>query len=601
MERADLTEAAQLASVDGNWAIKADGVSFTYSGAGRKALDGLNLAIRAGEFTVIAGASGAGKSTFCYCCNGLIPHFVRGQLDGDVRVFGRSTGSSKINQLAQDVGLVFQDFEAQLFSTNVELEVAFGPENFALPREEIRRRVRESLATVGLTGLERREPATLSGGQKQRLAIASVLAMEPRVIVMDEPTTDLDPVGKEGVFRVARQLRERAEFTMVVAEHETEEAIGADRVVVLDGGRIVADGSPRAVLARADWLEELGVQPLGAAQVLARLGEPVALTVEEAAARLADRGYRIDPASAARQDAAEAARAAGYGEVVLEARDLAYTYPNGVAALSGANLSVRRGEFVAVVGQNGSGKTTLVKHFNGLLAPTAGEVTVLGRPTTGQSVLQLGRSVGYVFQNPDHQIFAETVFDEVAFGPRNHGVPPGEVKERVAEALAAVGLAGRDREDPFAMTKGERQRVAVASVLATRPHVIVLDEPTTGLDYREQRRMMDLVRRLNEAGHTVIIVTHTMWVVAEYAHRTVVVKDGAIWLDGPTRAVMAREEELLAASLKPPQVVRLGNRLGRAFLSVAEAVRLLERPEAAGDAAPDDAAPGRAAGRGGRG
>lgn len=571
-----------MASVDGNWAIEADGVGFTYSGAGRKALDGLNLAIRAGEFTAIVGASGAGKSTFCYCCNGLIPHFVRGRLDGEVRVFGRSTGSSKINQLAQDVGLVFQDFEAQLFSTSVELEVAFGPENFALPREEIRRRVRESLATVGLTGLERREPATLSGGQKQRLAIASVLAMEPRVIVMDEPTTDLDPVGKEGVFRVARLLRERAEFTMVVAEHETEELAGADRVVVLDGGRIVADGPPQAVLSRADWLEALGVQPLGAAQVLARLGEPVALTVEEAAARLAGRGYRVDPAAAARQDAAKAARAASYGEVVLEARDLTYTYPNGVPALGGANLAVRRGEFVAVVGQNGSGKTTLVKHFNGLLAPTAGEVTVLGRPTTGQSVLQLGRSVGYVFQNPDHQIFAETVFDEVAFGPRNHGVPPAEVKERVAEALAAVGLAGREREDPFAMTKGERQRVAVASVLATRPHVIVLDEPTTGLDYREQRRMMDLVRRLNEAGHTIIIVTHAMWVVAEYAHRTVVVKDGAIRLDGPTRAVMAREEELLAAGLKPPQVVRLGNCLGRPFLSVAEAVRLLERPEAAG-------------------
>ncbi|MEW5935606.1 MAG: ATP-binding cassette domain-containing protein, partial [Bacillota bacterium] len=203
--------------------------------------------------------------------------------------------------------------------------------------------------------------------------------------------------------------------------------------------------------------------------------------------------------------------------------------------------------------------------------PTGGRVLVGGRDTRRAGVLELSKLVGYVFQNPDHQIFADTVFDEVAFGPRNFGVPPGEITKRVEEALAAVGLSGYEQADPFALTKGERQRVAVASVLATQPRVIILDEPTTGLDYREQRGMMQLIKKLNEDGHTIIVVTHTMWVVAEYAHRVVVMKDGRIMFDGPTREVFCHEEELTEAFLRPPQIVRLGNRLGHPLLTVEEA------------------------------
>ncbi|MCG0238885.1 MAG: energy-coupling factor transporter ATPase [Firmicutes bacterium] len=557
-------------------AIDLRGVRFTYRGAARPALDGVDLTVAPGEFVVLVGPSGAGKSTLCYILNGLVPQFLRGRLEGSVTILGEPAAGRKVSALAEKVGLVFQDFESQLFSTNVELEVAFAPENFGVDPAEIRRRVRECLATVGLTGLEHREPATLSGGQKQRLAIASVLSMEPRILVMDEPTTDLDPLGKEAVFAVARRLRERG-LTLVIAEHETEEAAAADRVVVLHEGRVVAQGTPREVLTRADWLEELGVQPLGAAQITARLGLPPALTVEEAVEVLREAGYRVDPAALVELRERDRRRAAALGEPVIEVRDLEHRYPNGVAALQGVNLTIRRGEFVALVGQNGSGKTTLVKHLNGLLQPTGGEVRVAGVPTAGQSVLQLGRRVGYVFQNPDHQIFAETVYDEVAFGPRNHGLPEPEVQARVEEALAAVGLTGREEEDPFAMTRGERQRVAVASVLATRPEVIILDEPTTGLDYREQRQMMELVRRLNEQGHTILCVTHTMWVVAEYAHRTVVMRDGRIWMDGPTREVLAREEELTAASLKPPQLVRITGRLGGTLLSLEECLHALRK------------------------
>jgi energy-coupling factor transporter ATP-binding protein EcfA2 len=558
-------------------AIKIDNLKYTYRLSDKPALAGVDLAIKPAEFVVILGPSGAGKSTLCYTFNGLVPKFLRGELTGSVTLFGRSSSDQQVNALSEQVGLVFQDFESQLFSTNVELEVAFAPENFGVERAEIARRVQECLATVGLTGLERREPATLSGGQKQRLAIASVLSLQPSMIVMDEPTTDLDPLGKEGVFAVSRRLRAQG-LTMVIAEHETEEAAVADRVVVLNEGRVVADGPPAEVLIRTDWLEQLGVQPLGAAQLTAHLGLPPALSVETATESLAGAGYRVDPGALASLERADAQRtAAATPEPVIEVRALQHRYPNGLVALHGADLVINRGEFVAMVGQNGSGKTTLIKHFNGLLMPSAGQVLVNGQPSAGQTVLELGRTVGYVFQNPDHQIFAETVFDEVAFGPRNHGASPDAVKLHVTEALAAVGLEGRETEDPFSLTKGERQRVAVASILATRPQVIILDEPTTGLDYKEQRNMMDLVRRLNEAGHTVICVTHTMWVVAEYAHRTVVVKDGRIWMDGPTRQVMAREAELTQASLKPPQLVRISNRLGGTLLTLAECTQAIRR------------------------
>jgi energy-coupling factor transport system ATP-binding protein len=274
--------------------------------------------------------------------------------------------------------------------------------------------------------------------------------------------------------------------------------------------------------------------------------------------------------------AADEKREENYGEPLIEVEGLSHRYPNGVLALEGVDLSVRRGEFLAVLGQNGSGKTTLVKHFNGLLEPTEGSVRVEGEETLKQGIQRLGQRVGYVFQNPDHQIFSDTVSDEVAFGPKIRGLEEGEVGERVEEALAAVGLEGYEEEDPFGLTKGERQRVAVASVLAVRPEVLILDEPTTGLDYAEQRSMMDLVRRLNEAGSTIIAVTHTMWVVAEYAHRAVVMKDGKMALSGTVREVFAREDELRDVYLRTPHIVSFGNSLGYPVLSVGEMLEVTE-------------------------
>jgi len=304
--------------------------------------------------------------------------------------------------------------------------------------------------------------------------------------------------------------------------------------------------------------------------------EQLPLTPEEGIEEFQRWGWRVSPERYQELVSADEEREEGYGEALIEVEGLAHRYPNGVVALEGVDLSIRQGEFLAVLGQNGSGKTTLVKHFNGLLMPTEGSVRVVGEETVEQGIRRLGEQVGYVFQNPDHQIFSDTIFDEVAFGPKIRGMGEDEIEERVSEALAAVGLEGRGDEDPFGLTKGERQRVAVASVLAVRPEVLILDEPTTGLDYAEQQRMMDLVRQLNEAGSTIVIVTHTMWIVAEYAHRVLVVRDGKVVLSGTVREVFAQEDELRDASLRPPHIVSFSNSLGFPTLSVEEMLQVIE-------------------------
>ena len=554
-------------------AVELRDVRFTYRGSDEESLRGVNLEVAAGEFLTVMGASGAGKSTMCQTLNGLVPTLAKGSFDGSVQVGGVNVSDRRIAEMAEIIGLVFQDFEAQLFSTNAELEVAFGIENMGVEREEIRRRVATVLEQVGLTGFNHRQPATLSGGQKQRLAIASVLAAQPSVVCLDEPTTDLDPVGKNEVFAIARRLAESG-VTLIVVEHETVEALMSDRIALVDGGQIVRIGPAEEVLRETELFEELRIMPLQIPQLFAGLGastEQRPLTVEAAAERYSSGEFSIDAQAHQELLRADEQRTSAYGEEVIALDRLTHRYPTGLEAVSDVSLSIRRGEFVAVLGQNGSGKTTLVKHLNGLLKPTRGTISINGRDMREHSLLSIGSHVAYVFQNPDHQIFSDTVFDEIAFALRKRDMPEDEIKSRISEVLDAVGLAGQEEGDPFSLTKGQRQRVAVASALALHPEVLILDEPTTGLDYQEQRSMMELVQRLNEnMGATIIVVTHAMWVVCEYAHRVVVMKDGKKVSDASTREVFAQEEQLEGMALVPPPVVSLSNELGLTVLSVDE-------------------------------
>jgi energy-coupling factor transport system ATP-binding protein len=439
---------------------------------------------------------------------------------------------------------------------------------------------------VGLVGFDRRVPSGLSGGEKQRLAIAASLSWEPAALVWDEPTTDLDPVGKNHLFALARRLRaERPDRAMVMVEHETEQALAADRVVLMSGGRVVAEGEPAELLSNSRLLELNGVRPVQMAQLCERLALAPCLEPEKVLEHLTARGRSFDDDEWRRLLEREACArdSSGPKECIIEVRGLRHSYEPGKESLSGIDLRINRGDFVAIVGANGSGKTTLVQHLNGLLKPQDGLVLVDGLDTRRSPMRDIARRVGYVFQNPDHQIFAGEVKDEVAFGPRNLGVPEHEVTRRVADSLEAVGLSGTEGDDPFSMTKGERQRLAAASVLASRPEVLIFDEPTTGLDFLQTRTMMNLIRRLNEAGHTIIIVTHSMHVVAEYARRMIVMREGAIELDEPVRQAFAREGKLSSCSLTLPPISRLGNIIGlpetsgSTFLSVEEAARCFRR------------------------
>lgn len=551
-------------------AISIQDLSFTYAETTRPALRHVNGEVEEGTYVVVMGHEGAGKSTLCCSLNALVPRFFRGEYSGRVLVYGVEVAKARVAEMARRVGLVLQDFEAQLFSTSVELEVAFGPENLRLPRDEIERRIDRYLRFVGLEQMRRREPASLSGGQKQRLAIASVLALEPPVLVMDEPTTDLDPIGREEVLSVADLLRQERR-TLLVVEQDPETAVDADQVWLMREGEVVAQGAPRQVLTDLTLLESCGVQPPPTVALFRALGWPgQPLTVEEAIAL-------IQKHDLARPRPLEVPTpSADSRPIILELRDVDYVYPTrAVEALKGVNLQIREGEFLAIVGQNGSGKTTLAKHLNGLLKPTRGEVLFRGRPLGEIRRTEMARHVGYVFQNPDHQIFSNTVREEVGFSLRVAGMDARTIEERVAEALAVVGLSGYEDQVPFTLTKGERQRVAVASVLAAQPQVIILDEPTTGLDYRHQRSMMEMLRDLHRRGHTVIIITHSMWVAAEYAERVVVMKDGQILLDAPTRLAFAQERVLAEASLRPPPLLRLGNWLGTSGLTLEAMVEEL--------------------------
>jgi energy-coupling factor transport system ATP-binding protein len=555
-------------------AISIRNLSFQYkTQKERKALDDINLEVETGQFVVIMGPSGAGKSTLASCLNGLIPHFAKGEYSGKVDILGHNPAKEKVGSMARDIGLVFQDFEAQLFSTNTKLEIVFGPENFNVNRQSMEQIVANVVQTVSLEGLEERQPATLSGGEKQRLAIGSVLALEPRIICMDEPTTDLDPLGKLGIFKIARELHNKKHLTVLIIEHETEEALLADRIIIMEKGSVVRDGKPADILREVEFVHSLGIMPLQVPLYFSKLGlakEDLPLAPEDGMAVFAAGGLRIDEDRYSALLEQDIAREGKYGDSILTVKELGHQYATGNLALKGIDLEVRKGEFIAVIGHNGCGKTTLVKHFNGLLLPTTGKVEVFGQDASRSTVFDLGKDVGYVFQNPDHQIFSDTVYDEVAFSPKLRGFAKTEIDRLVNEALMAVDMQGFEQEDPFSLTKGERQRIAVAAVLSAQPRIIILDEPTTGLDFTEQRKMMQLIKRLNDNGHTIIMVTHTMWVVAEYAHKVAVMRNGKLAMYGRTRDVFRHEAELDKAYLKIPHIVSFANRIGKTLLSVDE-------------------------------
>ena len=571
LEPQSSSEIIGAAGADAEYAVEAVDLSFTYQDGVREALRAVGFKQARGEMIGIMGASGAGKSTLAKCLNRIIPEFEGGSFSGAVSIGGRPLDGLRVCDVAADVGMVFQDFEAQLFSTNVAHEVAFAMEQIGMGRAAMNQRMTPALEAVGLRGFEHRDPTSLSGGEKQRLAIASVLALSPRVIVLDEPTTDLDPEGKAEVFALISSLRERG-LSLIVIEHETEELRRADRVILMREGAVISIGPPAEVMANLELLEQSGVHPPSLNRALAMLGiGGHAESVDDAYAAIVRAYPRLESSGRSIAPEPEIAPAQTSSAAALAAvEDVSFNYTGGPRVLDSVSLAIAPGDFLAIVGQNGSGKTTLAKHIVGLLKPVTGRVLLDGRDRAKLRAAETAREAAYVFQNPDHQIFAATVWDEVAFGPRNFKLAPDEVERRCVEVLDAVGLLAERESDPFLLSKGERQRLAVASVLALRPRLLILDEPTTGLDYREQRRMMALVTELNRSGIAIVVITHTPWLVAEYAQRVALIRKGRKLFDGEVREFFADEELLKTASFRPPEVTRLARRFGRLALSPRE-------------------------------
>lgn len=575
--------------------IEMKDVSFSYGASSQAALDHVSLSVREGEFVGVIGPAGSGRSTLAAVLSGAIPHHFHGQLYGATYVQGLDTCEATLTDISSVVGSVLQDIDAQMVASVVEDEMLFGMENFGVPHDQIEQRLVQTLETVGIAGLRHREIATLSGGQKQKVAIAAILAMDPRVLVLDEPTAALDPAATQLVYDTLRRINRERGVTVVVMEQKVAMLSEyCDRVMVMDAGKIVFSGAPHEVFAHGEELRRIGCDSPRVTRIYNRLVADGVVSTGSPCLNVSEAEQLIARALGGRETAAAgSAKAAVVSEAALPAssphapaprpkaegakpavsfEDVCFSYPGGGASVQNLELAVYPGELVGVVGQNGAGKTTLTKLLNGLLKPSSGVVTVAGLDTREAPVSRIAAHVSTLFQNPDRQICRETVLDEVAFGLVLTGTPQEEARERAQRVIERFGLPAE--EAPFSLSRGQRQKIALASVVVMEPEVIVLDEPTSGLDYRECMTVMETVSEMAERGSAVIIVCHDMEVVSDFAERLVVMAQGRILGRGPTRQVFGEGDLMREASIAPPQVTELSERLARtispAFAGLSE-------------------------------
>lgn len=570
--------------------VEVRNLQYTYPNASVPALRGLDVTVEEGEFILLTGPSGCGKTTFCRCLNGLIPHFYSGEFDGDIVVNGLLTRDHPTTELAQHVGLIFQNPDNQIFALTVEKDVAFGLENLGVEKTMMKEAVDWALGVTGISDLRYRATHELSGGQKQRLAIASILAMRPRIIVLDEPTSFLDPVGAERIFEVLQKLNRDYRITVILIEHRMDLAVRhVDRVIVFKDGKIVKDGTPGDVFTSEDTrLTGVGVPKIvELCMLLSRRGivlKGIPLTSESL---VEDIKAQFSKAEVIQKEDHTLPELTGLIETqqskpIIEVDGISYSYPSGVEALRDVSIKIHQGEFVAIMGENGAGKTTLVKHFNGLLKPQKGRVVVDGVDVSKVSVASLARKVGLVFQNPDDQLFSESVEEEISFALRNFGFEDEVIVKRVEWALNLLDIERYRESSPFILSGGERKRTALASVLAWDPEVFVLDEPTIGQDYAQKERLRHFLMQLRSQGKTPIIVTHDVEFVAECRPRIVLMSDGKIISDGPTNRIMTDMDALKRASVSPPEITKLFSKLTKYgfppnVVEVEEAADLLYR------------------------
>lgn len=575
--------------------IKTDNLIFEYEKRDEEgnvigthcAIDEVNLDIEPGQFIAILGHNGSGKSTLAKHMNAiLVPS------GGTMWVDGKDTKEEEnLWDVRQTAGMVFQNPDNQIIGTVVEEDVGFGPENLGVPTEEIWQRVEKSLSAVGMIEYRHHSPNKLSGGQKQRVAIAGVVAMCPKCIVLDEPTAMLDPNGRKEVLRTVEELRKREHVTVILITHYMEEVIGADRVIVMDQGHVVMDGTTREIFSQVELLKKYRLD-VPQVTMLAHGLKQRGLDIKEGILTTNELIEALEKAGDWRQN--QKKTYVGHAETVvkkekkenpiLKLEHIEYVYSSGTAyekrTLKDINLDIYEGEFVGVIGHTGSGKSTMIQHLNGLMKATSGALYYNGENIYDEkyNLRQLRNNVGLVFQYPEHQLFEIDVLTDVCFGPKNQGLTEEECKKRAIEALELVGLSEKYYDtSPFDLSGGQKRRVAIAGVLAMRPKVLVLDEPTAGLDPKGRDEILDQIAYLQkERNLTVILVSHSMEDIAKYVDRIVVMNKGRKMYDGEPKEVFAHYKELEKVGLAAPQVTYIMHALYEKGMHVNTEVTTIE-------------------------
>ena len=547
--------------------LRADDVSFAYVGAARAALRHVNLGVAPGEVVLVTGASGCGKSTLALALCGLIPSRVHGELRGRVMFGTTPLSGMKPHEASQLVGMVFQNPNLQLINQTVQSEVAFGPENLALPQPEIAARVDWCLDVTGMAGMRTAAVVTLSGGQKQRTAIAATLAMRPRILVLDEPLSDLDPVGAQEVLATLQRLARDGGTGVIIIEHRVDEvAPWADRVVLMDDGRVVLDQPPRAAWAEPGPWRTAGVgipdMVRLAHAVPEAFGAGLPLSVGEAADAVKDTWFEAALAAAAAARGIGPAAGAGpeVGPPLLSWDGVSVEF-DGKPVVDDVTLAVDEGEWVALIGANGSGKSTLTGLTVGLGKPSAGVVRFRGRPVRPGKVFDHAAQVALLLQAADDMLFETTVRKELEFGFKFRARPKDPELD-VPEAVEFFGFAGREEDSPWELSQGGRQRLALAALLVGAPGVLVLDEPTTGQDANHMRAFLRLLDRVRaRTGITIVTVTHDIRGLASRAARVVLLGEGQVRADGPASRVFAMTGDLIRWGVLAPPLARLQSEL----------------------------------------
>lgn len=522
----------------------------------------VSFSVEPGQIVLIAGESGCGKTTLLRCINGLIPRSYKAEVGGRVLLNGQDVSSESLASVSQIVGTVLQDPERQILGAFVENEVAFGLENLGVPRDEIIRQVDETLDYLRIGHLKERETFSLSGGEKQKVALAGVLVMRPEILALDEPLASLDPASAQEALALIRRLADKGK-TILLIEHRVEDVLSVepDLVMHMDGGRVTYMGDVDGLMAAADYRA-------------VKLPAPVVI----ARARNTTNGAGYKPMPPARPDA----------PVLADFEDVSFHYPDGPPVLKNVTLTIHQGDVIGVLGPNGAGKTTLVKHAIGLLRPTSGQVRLRGRDSRDMTVAQMANTVGYVFQSPRHMLFAPTVREELAFGPQNMGHDPDDIETNIQQALNVVNLHEEGDRPPLALSFGQQKRVTIASVLAMRSDILVMDEPTAGQDYANYMSFMDAVVGLrSDEGRAysfaaILFITHDVDLAVTYANRVLLVSEGQIAADGPPHEVLADTQLLQRCRVIPSSLLKANlehyERTG-GFMRAEALARVLNLPD----------------------